>query len=342
MAMSDPVTLGFLRDPASYGVNVAAVEVIETHMSWVFLVADHAFKLKKPLHNAYLDFRSMAARCHACQQELQLNRRLAPSVYLSVEPISLNIRGALQFGPGIQQIDCVVKMRRIPAHQMLDDYLRRGLIQPRLLQQVAARIAGFHQVLPALDPEPAEWRAALHDQIDQNEHTLSAYPQYLNVSRLRQLILAQRCFLRAHAAWIDARIHQGKIIEAHGDLRAEHVFINNGVGAIDCLEFSAALRQLDRADEIAFLALDCERLAGTVIAQQLLQAYLHISGDDPPVALLHFYQSLRAAVRARLAILHLTDLGAHPAATWVARARQWLALASQHAARCYSIPPIDC
>jgi aminoglycoside phosphotransferase family enzyme len=249
-----------------------------------------------------------------------------------VEPISLDAEGALHFGAGSARVDCVVKMRRLPERDMLNHALQHGAATPALLRKVAACIARFHQSLPALHPKPSEWCASLDEQIAQNERALLAYPQHLRNDLVRRLMLAQRSFLRDHAAWIDTRIQQGKMVEAHGDLRAEHVFISNGVGAIDCLEFSVALRQLDCADEIGFLALDCERLAGAAVAQKLLQAYWQISADDPPTALVNFYQSLRAAVRARLAILHLAEASVRPSSEWIARARQWLMLADQHAA----------
>jgi aminoglycoside phosphotransferase family enzyme len=121
------------------------------------------------------------------------------------------------------------------------------------------------------------------------------------------------------------------MVEGHGDLRAEHVFTQPFVGAIDCLEFSAALRQLDCADEIGFLALDCERLAGESKARILLQHYQRFMKDYPPPALLHFYQSLRAAVRARLALLRLQEQSYRPRMEWIQRADQWLRLAIKHA-----------
>lgn len=121
------------------------------------------------------------------------------------------------------------------------------------------------------------------------------------------------------------------MVEGHGDLRAEHVFTQPSVGAIDCLEFSAALRQLDCADEIGFLALDCERLAGESTARILLQHYQRFMKDYPPPALLHFYQSLRAAVRARLALLRLQEQSYRPRMEWIQRADQWLRLAIKHA-----------
>jgi aminoglycoside phosphotransferase family enzyme len=170
------------------------------------------------------------------------------------------------------------------------------------------------------------------EAIDSNAAALLAYPQCLPTAEVNSLCQQQRAFLMSHAAWIEARIHQGCMVEGHGDLRAEHVFVSDTVGAIDCLEFSAALRQLDRADEIGFLALDCERLAGEAAGNTLIQHYQSIAHDYPPPALLHFYQSLRAAVRARLAILRLSEPSYRPRHTWVDRARLWLHLAAKHAA----------
>ena len=330
MAETHPATLRFLRQPHSYG-NVSSIEVIETHMSWVFLAGKHALKLKKPLHNAYLDFRTVEARCRACHDELRLNRRLAPDVYLSVETIALNADGSLHFGTDGEPVDYVVRMRRLPERVMLSTKLAQGSADPEILEAVAAYIAQFHGSLPALRPDPTAWRNTICEAIDDNQSALLAYPQFLPACEIGSLCQQQRAFLLSHAAWIDTRIEQACMVEGHGDLRAEHVFIGDTVGAIDCLEFSAALRQLDRADEIGFLALDCERLAGEAVANTLLMHYQTISHDYPPPALLHFYQSLRAAVRARLAILRLSEQGYRTHGEWVERARLWLRLALKHA-----------
>ena len=331
MAVTNLATLRFLRDPETHRI-VSAVEVIETHMSWVFLAGQVAFKLKKPLHNAYLDFRTVEARCRACHDELRLNRRLAPDIYLGVETISRDAKGRLRFGTGGERVDCVVRMRRLPERVMLSNKLVKQTIGPRDLEEVAACIAQFHRSLPALRPEPASWRKVIGEAIDSNAAALLAYPQCLPTAEVNSLCQQQRAFLMSHAAWIEARIHQGCMVEGHGDLRAEHVFVSDTVGAIDCLEFSAALRQLDRADEIGFLALDCERLAGEAAGNTLIQHYQSIAHDYPPPALLNFYQSLRAAVRARLAILRLSEPSYRPRHTWVDRARLWLHLAAKHAA----------
>lgn len=331
MAETPPATLRFLRRPETYG-NISTVEAVETHMSWVFLAGQYAVKLKKPLHTPYLDFSNMEARCHACHEELRLNRRLAPDVYLSVETISRDANGTLRFGTDGEPVDCVVRMRRLPERVMLSNQLVKGTVGSAVLRAVAARIACFHRSLPALRPAPHDWRRAISETISENTSALLAYPHCLSMAAIDHLGRQQRTFLLSHGAWIDARIQQGCMVEAHGDLRAEHVFISHQVGAIDCLEFSAALRQLDCADEIGFLALDCERLAGETVAIALLKQYQIIANDFPPPALLHFYQSLRAAVRARLAILRLSEQSHRPHHEWVDRARLWLQLSLKHAA----------
>jgi aminoglycoside phosphotransferase family enzyme len=331
MAVTKPATLRFLRQPGTYGIS-SAVEVIETHMSWVFLTGEYALKLKKPLRNAYLDFRSVDVRCRACAEELRLNRRLARDIYLGVQTISLDADGRLHFGAGGERVDCVVRMRRLPESVMLSTKLVQGTVDWSVLEAVAACIAQFHRSLPPLRPVPHQWRKTIGEAIASNTSALLAYPQCLPSAAVDHLHQQQRAFLISHATWIDARIHQGCMVEGHGDLRAEHVFVSDTVGAIDCLEFSAALRQLDCADEIGFLALDCERLAGEAVGNALIQHYQAITHDYLPPALLHFYQSVRAAIRARLAILRLSEPSYRPHHEWVGRARLWLQLAIKHAA----------
>jgi aminoglycoside phosphotransferase family enzyme len=308
-------------------------------MSWVFLAGEYAVKLKKPLHNAYLDFRSVDVRCRACAEELRLNRRLAPEIYLGVEIISLDTDGKLQFGASGERLDCVVRMRRLSERVMLSTTLVQGTVDRSVLEAVSVCIAHFHRSLPPLRPVPHQWRKAIGEAIASNASALLAYPECLPSAEVDRLCQQQRAFLIDHAAWIDARIHQGCMVEGHGDLRAEHVFVSDTVGAIDCLEFSAALRQLDCADEIGFLALDCERLAGEAVGNALLQHYQAITHDYPPPALLHFYQSVRAAIRARLAILCLSAPSHRPHHEWVGRSRLWLQLAIQHAAAMRSDQP---
>jgi aminoglycoside phosphotransferase family enzyme len=330
MSASTEATLAFLRQAHIYGAGVTQVDVIETHMSWVFLAGDRVFKLKKPVRTDYVDFRAVNTRCFYCHEELRLNRRLAPSVYLSVETLSCNAGGKLCLGPSKKAIDCLVQMRRLPETGMLAHALIHGAADAAVMQRVATRIADFHRHLPRLKPDPDAWRASLRAEIDRNERALLGHAQTLPLDKIRALCDAQRSILQSQAAWFDARIRDGHIVEGHGDLRAEHVCIAGDITVIDCLEFSRELRTLDAADEIAFLALDCERLHAPALADVLLQTYFAQSHDTPPAALVHFYQSLRAGIRARIAIRHLDEIECTQPALWTQRAMDWLALAQQH------------
>jgi len=334
MSVSTEAILAFLRQPSIYGPGVTQVEVIETHMSWVFLAGDRVFKLKKPVQTEYVDFRAVDTRCFYCHEELRLNRRLAPDVYLSVETLSCDADGKLGFGTSQERIDCLVQMQRLPETGMLAYALTQGAADgaadEAAMQRVAARIADFHRDLPRLSPDPDAWRASIKAEIDRNERTLLGHTQTLPSDKIRALCDAQRSILESQAAWFEARIRDGHIVEGHGDLRAEHVCIDGEITVIDCLEFSRELRTLDAADEIAFLALDCERLQAPALADVLLQTYFAQTRDRPPKALVHFYQSLRAAIRARIAIQHLDETGCSQPDLWTQRAMLWLTLAQRH------------
>ncbi len=330
MPVSIEDTLAFLRQANSYGTGVTQVDIIETHMSWVFLAGQHVFKLKKPVRTDYVDFRAVDTRCFYCHEELRLNRRLAPAVYLGVETLSRDAKGKLCFGPSQERIDCLVHMRRLPDTGMLAHALAHGTADASEMQRVAARIADFHRDLPRLRPDPDAWRASLAAEIDRNQRALLAHQPALPPEKSIALCDAQRAILQSQSAWFDTRIREGHIVEGHGDLRAEHVCIAGDITVIDCLEFSRELRTLDVIDEIAFLALDCERLQAPALAEVLLQTYYAYSQDRPPTALVHFYQSLRAAIRARIAIQHLDETSCSQPGLWTQRAMLWLTLAQRH------------
>ena len=330
MTAATETTLAFLRQAHIYGAGITQVDMIETHMSWVFLAGERVFKLKKPVLTDYVDFRTIDTRCFYCHEELRLNRRLAPEVYLGVETLSRDASGKLCFGPSTERVDCLVQMRRLPDTGMLAYALTHCAVDPSVMQRVAARIADFHSHLPRLQPDRDEWRESLEAEIDRNERTLLAHHSNLPSDKVLALCAAQRAILQTQASWFDERIRNGHIVEGHGDLRAEHVCIAGAVAVIDCLEFSRELRTLDVADEIAFLALDCERLQAPALAEVLLQAYYVQANDTPPAALVHFYQSLRAGIRARIAIRHLDETGCSQPALWIQRAMLWLSLAQRH------------
>jgi aminoglycoside phosphotransferase family enzyme len=329
-----------LREPAAYPEPLRQVQAVETHMSWVFLTDEHAYKLKKPVRVDHHDFRSRSSRRLCCLEELRLNRRLAPDVYLDVVPLVADVAGRLRVaGPGTV-VDWLVKMRRLAAGSMLDALLARRAAGAAHMEAVAGRMAAFHAAQAPAALGAQAWRAQLLRRIDECEEELCRPLWRLPAPRIRALCAAQRTMLSVAAALFDARHAAGRVIEGHGDLRPEHVNFGPPLVVIDCLEFSAELRTLDAADEIGYLALECERAGAAALAAILLQAWRRTSGDAVPATLLHFYQSCRATGRARLAILHLREARYRATAKWRRRALRYLVLALRHMRACELPVPV--
>lgn len=333
--------LAFLRQPDSYAGGARRVEAIETHMSWVFLTDGHAYKLKKPVRQDLFDFRRLAARRHYCEEELRLNRRLAPDVYLGIDPLCVDALGRLHLGRHGTVVDWLVRMRRLPRQHMLDQALRHASASPADIRRVAARLTRFYRGCVPVLLDPAAYRAGFLRSIELNLRELSRPAYGLPAARVAALCRAQRAVLEDRREWFDRRASEGKIVEGHGDLRPEHVFLGPPVSIIDCLEFSRALRLIDPADELGFLALECERLRASAAGALLLRTYGELSGDVPGAALVHFYQGYRASTRARIAIRHLDEAQFRDSPTWLRRALRYLRLAERHQASINSViePP---
>lgn len=323
-----------LRDAETYPDGSRAVEAIETHMSWVFLTRAHAYKLKKARRYDHLDFSSPQARRFYCLEELRLNRRLAPGVYLDVVPLVQQKNGRIVLdGPG-QPIDWLVKMRRLPADSMLDSRLARRVATVEDMRRIAGRLARFYAGLEPAALDAHEYRALLARHIDDYEGELLNPEWDLAVSAIREICDAQRQFIVDEVAMLDERVRAGRIVEGHGDLRPEHVSLGNSVDIIDALEFSAELRTLDRADEVGFLMLECERAGALALSHALRQWYEELSLDFPPHELIHFYQGCRAVSRARLAIHHLAEPRYRSSPVWRERTEEYLALGRRHMTAC--------
>lgn len=329
----------FLRVPAHYPTPTRRVDPIETHISWVFLTDSFAYKLKKPLRYAYLDFSTLDARRFDCEEEVRLNRRLAASVYLGVLPLVRGSDGSLGLGGEGLPVEWLVKMRRLPAARMLDTLIRERAVTEDKVRGLARLLTAFYA---GVLPEPmgaARYRARFAQQIAESQQELTRSEFGLPRERVVRLADAQSEFVRRQASWLDERVTRGRIVEGHGDLRPEHVCLLPEPVVIDCLEFKRDFRILDPLDELGYLALECERLGMPEIGPWLLIAYAEASGDVWPAPLLHFYQSCRAALRAKLAIWHLRDDGGrHPPEKWAGVAHDYLELAERHIAKAMPAP----
>jgi aminoglycoside phosphotransferase family enzyme len=327
-----------LRRPGAYPGQPDAVEAIETHMSWVFLTGEHAFKLKKPVRYDGLDFGTLATRRFFCDEELRLNRRLTASVYLEVVALRQDAVGALRIGAEGAVVEWLVMMRRLPADLMLDQLLAQGRQQADQIRPVAMQLAAFYRGLRPAITDSAIYLERLRRDIDECERRLCDPEIAVDIEKARSLCAQLRSVLRERPELFAARVQAGKVVEGHGDLRPEHICMETPPAIIDCLEFSAELRTLDIADELGFLGLECERLGAPRLGRLLFDVYGELTGDVPGLALIDYYQGLRACIRAGLAIWHLKEARYRDSPKWPVRARNYLRLAGQHLQRCAESP----
>jgi aminoglycoside phosphotransferase family enzyme len=323
--------VAFLRRADVYPVPVARVDAIETHMSWVFLADGRAYKLKKPVRHDFLDFSTREARRADCEAEVQLNRRLAPDVYVGVVPLARDDAGRLALAGTGEAVDWLVEMHRLPAERMLDRALASGTAGPQADRQVAEMLAEFHRALAPVEMSAEAYRARLAQDIEACRAELTKPAYALRDGEVRPPIETLVEFLRAHAPMFDQRVAAGRIVEGHGDLRPEHVCLVAPPVVIDCLAFNRDFRVLDAADEIAYLAMECERLGHADFGAGLLAAYRQAAQDDVSDALVHFYCAYRALVRAKIAAMHTHDAAAGEVPKWIGRAREYLAIGESHA-----------
>ena len=296
-----------LRSGAALPGRPRDVEVVETHISHVFLTASRAYKLKKELVLPFADYSTVERRRRMCDEEVRLNRRLAPSVYLGVRavvPDGEGFRLARERDP--EAVDHLVEMNRFDAADTLAARIDRRDVGPAEIEAVGRMLAGFHaSLVPALpDGDALE---PLRRSADETFRTLYGLVPQDAVAAVVAGDRFTRAFLAGRAGELARRAHDGFVREGHGDLRAEHVLLRETVEVFDCVEFDPALRTVDVGADLAFLLMDVERLGRPDLAQVLLSAYVAHGGDPGAAEQLAFHSSQRAWVRAKVALLQGRD-----------------------------------
>ena len=314
-----------LLDPAAYDPPVQAVRLIETHISWVFLTGREAYKVKKPVQFGFVDFSTPERRRHCCQEEVRLNRRLAPDLYLGVVDIHGPRERASFRGEG-PPIEAAVRMRQFQQGDLLPEVLSRQTLEPALLERLARELATFHHnaaIAEAASPwgtpervlEPA---LANFDALDRcgrlpHDHLSLRRRCQEDLDHLRPLLLHRR--------------EQGRIRECHGDLHLGNMALHGGrITVFDGIEFNEGLRWIDPISDLAFLLMDLRHRGHADLALRLLQGWLEWGGDHGGLPLLPWYQAYRAMVRAKVTALRLTqaELGADEAGSLEADLQAYL------------------
>ena len=322
--------INFLSRPSSYGAAVERVDIVETHVSLVFLAGDHAYKLKRAIKFPYLDFSSAEQRRIACEAELVLNRRTAPELYLEVRALSRTANGGVSFSTEGRVVDWVVVMRRFDQGALFDELAKTNRLNAPLMNELADHIAAFHQ---AAEPRPVHGgAAALAAVVETNHHCLTAAPHAgfatEDIVEIRERSLER---LAAVATLLDRRRAAGKVRRCHGDLHLRNVCLFHGRPTLfDCLEFSDELASVDVLYDLAFLLMDLEHRGLVNFSNLVLNRYLDLTGEDDGLTAMPLFLSSRAAIRA-----HVTAAAIEPAAQsklkpeMAAEARSYLKLAAQ-------------
>ncbi len=291
-----------LFDPAAYPHPVDRVRLIETHISWVFLAGEYAYKLKKPVNLGFLDFSTLKRREHCCREEVRLNRRLAPDIYLGVVPIAGSPPRVEGEGP---VLEWAVKMRAFPAEATLD---READITPGQVDAIADRVARFHLEIA---PAPGEFgtpdavRAPVAENFRQLRELLPTPDSRLDALEAWSVAEGQR--LAGHFA---ARRAEGHIRECHGDLHLGNIaWVDDAPLIFDGIEFNPGLRSIDVISEVAFLCMDLMHRGHVALAWRFLNRYLEHSGDYAGLAALPYYLAYRALVRAKVAAITASARG---------------------------------
>jgi uncharacterized protein len=314
---------------SSAGATVAP-EIRETHMSWVVMDRDTVWKLKKPVRYSFLDFSTLAAREHACREELRLNRRLAPATYLGVVAIVRQFDGRLVLGPADGEIvDWLVKMRRLPAHRALDHAIRVSTVTISQIDALAECLAAFYRAAPTAELGPAAYASRFAAEHSINRNLLLHDRFKPELAGAAVTLDAFDRALEARRPLLDGRVAAGRIVEGHGDLRPEHVFLLDTPVIIDCLEFNRELRLVDPFDELSFLSLECEIAGAAWIGERLFARCTELLDDRPQPQLLAFYRAYRALLRGRLSAAHLFEEQPRDAERWLPQAQRYVALAAR-------------
>jgi len=294
-----------LLGPAAYPHPTQAIRLVETHCAWVLLTGEFAYKIKKPVDFGFLDYSTLEKRRFFCQEEIRLNRRFAPQIYLDVVAVTGEPGRPLMAGEGVA-LEYAVRMRQFPADGLLSELAAAGRLESAHVDQMVERVAVFHQATEraAADSPYGEPQRVHHWVVENFEHiqpVVSAAQDLRQLERLKHWVERERERLDA---LLRARKRDGFVRECHGDLHLGNLTLIDGVVTLfDCIEFNPELRWIDVMSEVAFLIMDLQERGYAEFGNRFLNGYLQHGGDYAGLGVLRYYLVYRAVVRAKVAVL---------------------------------------
>ncbi len=325
-----------LLNPEIYPGHPPRIKFMETHISLLFLTGNHVYKIKKPVNFGFLDFTSLAKRKLFCEEEVKLNRRLSPGIYLGVVRITEE-GGRIHLEGRREPVEYAVKMKQIPEEKLMDKLLEKRQVTPKMVEAVSEKLVQFYFAAETNDHIKS---FAKPERVKQDtDENFAQTEKYVDVTIPRKVYeeVKNRTnnFFRTNGKIFERRIASDRIRDCHGDLRLEHIFWGEEISIFDCIEFNQRFRYTDVAADIAFLAMDLDYHGREDLSDHLVHAYVGESGDFELMEVLDFYKCYRAYVRGKVESFRLDDphIPEGEKKEALKRAQKYFSLASRYAQR---------
>jgi len=298
-----------MSSPDFYGHNPDSVQLLQTHISFIFIAGDLVYKVKKAVDFGFLDFTTLEKRKFYCDEELRLNRRLASEIYLEVVPIREDASGNLSLGAGDTIIDYAVKMKRLPEEKMLNRLISEGKVDDSVMDRIAKRVYEFHEdAATGGEIDRIGGIDTIRHNHDENfEQTIQYIGTSIDRDRYQFIQSYAENFLTNNRKLFEERVSGHRIRDCHGDLHLQHICIGDEILVFDCIEFNERFRYLDVAAEVAFLSMDLDFNGYHGYANTFVNSYLRYSSDSKIKKLLNFYKCYFAYVRGKVTSFKIDD-----------------------------------
>lgn len=297
-----------LSKPEAYPEPVDDIKILQTHISTVFLAGSKAYKVKKPVNFGFLDFTTLDKRRHYCQEEVKLNRRLSPTMYIDVIPITEH-NGVLRFAGAGDPVEYAVLMKRLKEERLLSSLLERGAVSGEMVDRIAHRIASFHgSAATSGEITRIGGADAFRFNTEENFRQIESYVgEHLPRDALNLMIAYTRTFREVNEEYFKERDRGGWIRDGHGDLHAQHICMNEEILIYDCIEFNRRFRYADILCDASFLAMDVQMRGYDDLAHRYTNSYLSETGQQGTQALYNYYSCYHAVVRGKVECLRSRD-----------------------------------
>jgi aminoglycoside phosphotransferase family enzyme len=293
--------------PEAYDEDPGSIELVQTHISFVFLTKRFVYKVKKAVDFGFLDFTTLEKRRFFCEKELELNRRLCGDMYLEVVPI--NKADAIKIKGAGETVEYAVKMKRMPQEKMMSKLLEKNKVDDKLIDRIAKIIAEFHSKAEtsrrisefgSLAVIETNWKENFEQTEEFVGKTISTEDFKLIHERVED-------FMKRKVSLFEKRMAKGRVRDCHGDIHSGNIFITNGIYIFDAIEFNERFRYSDVAADVAFLAMDLDFRERPGLSDFFVERYIKYSGDQELAKLLPFYKCYRAYVRGKVVSFKLKD-----------------------------------